>query len=291
VAVISVGAVYYFGFYLRQSDQILLVGGSSTVMRYASALGDGLMKQRGDITVVSEGGGSTPALIAIKNQAIDVAVVSRELTDDEDDEYTSSNLIARDAIGFFVSPDNPVKNLTSDQLRTVFTGEVHNWSQLGGADMPVHIVVCGPETKSSEALSELLLDGAEVDGAADIAENEASVQSQVAADPSAIGCAMYLSEPESVRALSVNGVPLSRETVLSDRYPLSRSVFLVIHDLAAPERDDNFSGLRQFVRFFNGDDEQSLEVRRADAIRSYITFATSSEGQAIVEAQGALRVN
>jgi phosphate transport system substrate-binding protein len=161
VAVISGASVYYFGFYLRQSDQILLVGGSSTVMRYASALGDGLMKQRGDITVITEGGGSTPALIAIKNQAIDVAVISRELEDDEDDDYTSSNLIARDAIGFYVCPENPVENLTIDQLKAVFTGEVDNWSQLGGADQPVRIVVCGPESASAEALGELLLDGAE----------------------------------------------------------------------------------------------------------------------------------
>jgi ABC-type phosphate transport system substrate-binding protein len=95
---------------------------------------------------------------------------------------------------------------------------------------------------------------------------------------------------EGTRPLNVDGVPLSRETVLSDRYPLSRSTFLSVYNLLAPEKDDKGAAIRRFIHFWDGDDEQSLEQKRADAIRRFVAYACSPEGQAILEAQGALRV-
>ncbi len=287
-ALAALSAAYYFGFYLRAEKQILLVGGSTTVMRYASALGDGFTKAQDVVSVVCEGGGSTPGVVAVKNQAIDVAVTSRELTDGEDDDYTQSYLIARDAAGIYVNGSNGIENLTADQLRAVFAGEVRNWNQLGGADLPIRVIVAGTDSPSAMALNKLLLGGTPVREDASVQADDSKVLNAVARDSGAIGCALFPAAPQDARALNVDGVPLSRETVLTDRYPLSRSTYLVVHNLLGPEEDDEDTTIRAVVHFFNGDDEQSLEQKRADAIRGFIAFAKSAEGQSIIQSLGAL---
>ncbi len=123
-------AVFFYSSYANDIHKELLIGGSSTVFHYTEALAEAYMKRNRDSHIIYESGGSTPGLIAVKNGSIDIASMSRNLQDSEDDEFTKNYLIGKDAIGIVVHPSNPVENLSLDQIRGIFTGEIANWSDL-----------------------------------------------------------------------------------------------------------------------------------------------------------------
>ena len=114
----------YFLSSLNNYHSSILVGGSTTVHNYTLALAEEFMKDNEETSIYCESGGSTPGLIAVKNGAIDIAVMSRDLEDDEDDKYIKNYLIGKDGLGIIVHPSNPVSNLTVEQVSDIFSGAV-----------------------------------------------------------------------------------------------------------------------------------------------------------------------
>ncbi len=105
----------------------LLVAGSTEMLHFTKALITALGKKKKNLLLSYDGGGSTPGMIAFKRKAIDVAAVSRPLTDDEDDLYTKSFLVAKGSIAIIVHPDNPIENMTTDDVYEIFSGDLKNW--------------------------------------------------------------------------------------------------------------------------------------------------------------------
>lgn len=230
------------------------------MLPYMDKLQAGFTKIHPRILIESDGGGSTAGLIAVKRSAIDLATMSREVRRDEDDQYTRDYLIGKDAVAIVVHPSNPVAGLTAAQLHELFTGKITNWQQVGGSDAPVVIVGRKSGSTTRKAMDEMVMQGLDFPKAAVAADSAETVAKTVAGNPNAIGYVALKDLTAGVRALAVNNVPVSKETILSGRYPLSRSFYLVIYD------------------------------KPKSAVQKFVDYVISNEGQAILEQEGLIKV-
>jgi phosphate transport system substrate-binding protein len=256
-------SVYYFCYYLKPNGRTLLIGGSSTVHHYTQVLAESYMEQNRDTQIVNESGGSTPGLIAIKNGAIDIASMSRDLADNEDDEFTKNYLIGKDAVGIVVHPSNPIANLTTSQIEGIYSGAIDNWSQVGGSDSPILVVTRTPESTTLKGLNEIVLKGTKVAGSATVTGSAQEMAEKVAGDPNAIGFLALRDLGSGVKALTVNNVQMSRETILTDRYPISRSFYYVVYDMpnGDPASEKQLSLLEKIMGLFKMDDRSAQKMR------------------------------
>jgi phosphate transport system substrate-binding protein len=284
--------VYYFFFYLENTEKTLLIGGSSTVYHYTKALAEAYMEEKGNTKIICESGGSKPGLIAVKNGSIDIASMSRDLEDEEDDAFTKNYLIGKDAVGMVVHPSNPVENLTMDQILGIISGEINDWNQVGGEDRPIQVITREPESTTWKGLNEIVLKGADVADSAIVAKSARQMAAAVAGDPEAFGFLALSDLQNSVKLLKVGNVPMSRTTILTDRYPLSRSFYYVVYDLPDPEAEGKKGHLffREIVSLFRTDDE-SIQQKRIKTIRDFLDYVKSPQGQEIIEREGAIGIN
>jgi phosphate transport system substrate-binding protein len=163
--------------------------------------------------------------------------------------------VARDALGVYVHPDNPVRSLTLLQTKGLFTGRIGSWHKVGGRNEPVHVVVRSPSSGTQHFFKELVLDEEAYSDRAVVRPTTAGVIAEIRADRTAIGYA-GLGWPEGVSAVAVEDVMPSAATASTDAYPLSR--YLYLHTAGPP----------------------------AGAIKSFVDFAVGPEGQRIVAEVG-----
>lgn len=202
--------------------------------------------------------GSGAGIQAVSEGRCDIGLSSRSLNDDEA-ETLNGTVIALDGIAVIVNSENPVKNMTTEQIAAVYTGEITDWSQLGGNSAP--IVCIGREAASGTR------DGFEsVTGTEDICRYSQELTSTgdviqtVASNPNAIGYASLAAVGDSVTAVGVDGVLPSEETVLSGEYPIQRGFLLV-----TPKDKALSEAAQSFCDFCTSADAAEL-IRKAGAV-------------------------
>lgn len=241
-------------------DNALLIAGSTTAIPYTRALADEFMKYNPGLMVSHNGGGSTPGLIAAKKGAIDVAAMSRDLKKNEDDEHTRGYLFARDGVAIVVHPENPLENLTENQVRDILQGRISNWGTVGGKNSPIKLVCLAEGSITRKMIEDMVMKGERFGKNHVTMESDTQAAGFVAANPDALGY-LHLSElSPQVRAVCINGVEISKLTVLSERYPLTRSFYYVIYSEPGPNAE------------------------------KFVKFACSEQGQKIIEKMGAVPV-
>ena len=121
----------------------IVIKGSDTEVNMVQALAEEFRNQHPDITISVSGGGSGSGIAALINGEIDIANSSREISQEELDQAKANNIEigtfidARDGITVIVHPNNPVEKLTLDQIGKIYRGEITNWKEVGGKDMPI----------------------------------------------------------------------------------------------------------------------------------------------------------
>ena len=202
------------------------VNGSTSMGDVIAALTEGFNEANPDVTINYTGSGSGAGITGVLDGTCDLGLSSRALTDDEKSQGAVENIIALDGVAVVVNPENTVTDLTTEQIAQIFTGEITNWSELGGAD--AEIAVFGRENGSGtrSAFEEIV--GVED---ACVYTNEYSstgdVIGNVASNPNAIGYASLSAVNETVTAVNVNGVAPSEETVLDGTYEIQRPFVIV----------------------------------------------------------------
>lgn len=279
---------------LQPEDEFktLLIGGSSTVYPYAQALADHYETKRPGTNIHCVSGGSTPGLMAVANGAIDLATMSRDLTEDEDNQYLKNYLIGRDGIGIIVHPENPLQNLSVSQVQSILNGQVTDWSELDpAAERPIQVVSDALGSTAYSIVCDTLLLGDSLTGSAITASDAADVVEHVAKDPGAIGFVTLKDVSTSVKLLTVDGVPMTRETILSSRYPLIRSFYLVISldNLTLSSSQKEKTPVDLLLDFFSLDSDRINELRQT-SILDFIAYVRSADGQQVIEQLGAVAV-
>ena len=172
------------------------------------------------------GSGSGAGIEGATSGTCDIGLSSRALTDEEKAAGAVENIVALDGVAIVVNPANGVEDLTVDQIAKIFTGEITNWSEVGGTDG--EIAVFGREAGSGTrgAFEEIV-------GVVDSCKytNEYSstgdVIGNVASNPNAIGYASLSAVDDSVKAVKVNGVAPSEDTVKDGTYEIQRPFVMV----------------------------------------------------------------
>ena len=209
-----------------KSENTVVTDGSTSMEKVIGALGECFENENSDISFTYNPTGSGAGIKAVAEGTCDIGLSSRYLKDEEKANGLSETILAYDGIAIIVNPENPVSDLSLETLAKIFTGEIKNWSEIGGNDG--EIVLIGREAASGTR------DGFEsivgVEGVCQYRNELTStgdVITTVAGNPNVIGYASLASLKDSVKAVSVEGITPSEETVKDGSYSVQRPFVLV----------------------------------------------------------------
>ena len=200
--------------------------GSTSMEKVIGALSESFMAANGGVTVNYNPTGSGSGITAVQEGTCDIGLSSRALKDKEKAAGLKETVLAYDGIAIIVHPDNPVSDLTLEQIAKLYTGEITNWKDVGGND--AEVVLIGREAASGTR------DGFEsITGTKDACQyrqeltSTGDVITAVSQNPDAIGYASLASVKDTVKALNVGGVTPSEATVKDGSYLVQRPFVLV----------------------------------------------------------------
>jgi phosphate transport system substrate-binding protein len=138
--------------------------------------------------------------------------------------FPVAHAVAMDGIAIVVHPSNPVEELSVEQVMKIYKGETTNWKQLGGPDMEIVKISRDTSSGTFETFNKLVMNKKEIEGAEYVQSNGAA-RARVIKTPAAIGY-VGIGFLDGVKALTIDGVDVSEDTVASGRYPVSRPLFM-----------------------------------------------------------------
>ena len=236
-------------------------GGSTSMKNVIAALTEGFAEVEPGVTVSYDPTGSGAGITGATDKTLDIGLSSRALKDDEKADVEGTT-IALDGIAIIVNNASKVGDLTVDQLKQMFTGEITNWSEVGGDDG--EIVLIGREAGSGTRDGfESIVDVKDSCKYAQELTATGAVISAVEANPLAIGYASLSAVGDTVKMVTVGGVECSEETV----------------------KDGSYEVQRPFVFVTN------KSVALSEQAQAFFDFATSADAADLIRTAGAVPVN
>ena len=200
--------------------------GSTSMEKVIGALGESFKAQNAGVTFTYNPTGSGSGITAVSEGRCDIGLSSRALKDDEKASGLKETILAYDGIAIIVNPQSKVEDLTVEQIKKIYTGEITNWSEAGGADG--EIVLIGREAGSGTRDGfESITDTKDKCKYRQELTSTGDVITTVAQNPNAIGYASLASVKDTVKALKVGGVTPSEDTVKDGSYVVQRPFVLV----------------------------------------------------------------
>lgn len=199
----------------------ITMAGSTSMEKLANALAESFMEKYTNVTVTAEFTGSGAGIESVLAGSCNIGNSSRNLKDVEKEAGAVENIVAIDGIAVVVDPANTVVSLTKEQLVSIYTGAVTNWSEVGGTDAP--IVVVGREAGSgTRGAFEEILKVEDTCAYANELDSTGAVMAKVASTKGAIGYVSLDVVDDSVLAVALDGVEATAENVKAGNYFLSR---------------------------------------------------------------------
>ncbi|MFB4158289.1 phosphate ABC transporter substrate-binding protein [Geomicrobium sp. JSM 1781026] len=227
------------------------ISGSTSVQPISEELAVPFMEENPDTRIEVSGGGSGAGVTAAQQGASDFGAVSREIAEDETgiEEY----VIALDGIAIIVHPDNALSELALEDVTDIFSGEVTNWSEIGGDDADIVVVSREDGSGTRDAFTDIVLGEDDLIDSALIQNTTGGVAESVANDPFAVGYMSTGSMSDSVQGLNIDGAEPTDENIRSGEYPVSRPFNYVSNE------NEPLSEVAQaFLDFILGDDGQQV---------------------------------
>lgn len=235
--------------------------GSTSMEKVIGALSEQFMADNSGVTVTYDPTGSGAGIEAASNDSADIGLASRTLKDEEKAGGLTETIVALDGVAVIVNADSKVENLTVEQIGKIFTGEITDWSEVGGDAGTISCI--GREAGSGTR------DGFEsITGTKDACkyQNELTstgeVIAAVASNPNAIGYASLSAVDETVKAITVGGVEPTEETVLDGSYAIQRNFNFIVSD----------------------------STPLSEAAQAFVDFATSADASDLIAGAGAVPV-
>lgn len=203
--------------------------GSTSMEKVIGLLSEAFMQKNPSVKVTYNPTGSGSGIEAVGKGSCDIGLASRDLTDEEKSSGLIQTTLAVDGIAMIVNPQNKIEGLTLDQIAQIYTGQITNWKDVGGADHD--IVVIGREAASGTRDGfETITDTKDKCKYAQELTSTGDVMQTVAGNPNAIGYASLADLTDSVRAIKVDGVAPSEDTVKDGSYKIQRNFNLITKD-------------------------------------------------------------
>ena len=235
-------------------------GGSTSMKNVIAALTEGFAELEPDVTISYDPTGSGAGITGAADKTLDIGLSSRALKADETG--VTGTIVALDGIAIIVNKDSKVEDLTVDQLKQMFTGEITNWSEVGGDDG--EIVLVGREAGSGTRDGfESIVDVKDSCKYAQELTATGAVISAVEANPLAIGYASLSAVGDTVAMVTVEGVECSEDTVKDGSYKIQRPFVFVTNK----------------------------SVTLSEQAQAFVDFATSKDAADLIRTAGAVPVN
>ena len=236
--------------------------GSTSMEKVIGALGESFMEANSGTTFTYNPTGSGSGIQAVSEGRCDIGLSSRALKDDEKASGLKETTLALDGIAIIVNPQNPVKDLTLEQIAKIYTGEITNWKDVGGDDG--EIVLVGREAGSGTRDGfESIVDVKDSCKYAQELTATGAVISAVEANPLAIGYASLSAVGDTVAMITVEGVACSEATVKDGSYKIQRPFVFVTNK----------------------------SVTLSEQAQAFMDFAASKDAADLIRTAGAVPVN
>lgn len=241
----------------------LNVVGSTTVQPVAEVLAEAFEALEPDVIVFVQGGGSSVGVRSAVDGTADIGMASREikLSELQENPELRVHTIARDGIAIVTEPGVTVNNLSKEQIRSIFAGEITNWNEVGGENLVITVVAREEGSGTRAAFEELIMDDDLILGNAILQPSNGAVRTSISVIPGAIGFLSFGYLDDQTKPLAVDGVLPTEEFAASGSYTIVRPLNMVT----------------------NGSPEGIAAV--------FLEFIVSEDGQAIVASEGYLPVN
>jgi len=236
--------------------------GSTSMEKVIGTLGEAFESQNSGVTFTYNPTGSGSGIEAVQAGRCDIGLSSRSLKDDEKSAGLTETVLAYDGIAIIVHPDNPVADLDVETIAKIYTGEITNWSEVGGND--AEIVLIGREAGSGTRDGfESITDTKDACQYRQELTSTGDVITTVSQNPDAIGYASLASVTGGVKALTVGGVAPTEETVKDGSYVIQRPFVLVT----------------------------KADTELSDVAQAFFAFATSADAVPLISNAGAVAAN
>ncbi len=208
------------------------IDGSTTVLPIAQKVSEAYMKEHPEVTISVSGGGSGNGIKGIVNGTVDIGDSSRFIKEEEvklaveKGGYPVPFAIAYDCIVPVVHPGNPISNLTLEQLKAIYKGDVTNWKELGGPDLKIVVISRDTSSGTYEVWEEKVMKKERVSPAALLQASNGAIVQAVSSNKFAVGYIGLGYVNQTVKPVTVNSIPGNEDTTLSGLYPISRPLYM-----------------------------------------------------------------
>ena len=241
------------------SARDVTVSGSSTVMPLAEVAAEEFNVQQKDYVVTVSAGGTGAGILGIAERKIDIAMASREVTEDERQRFGDSFeefLVGLDGISLAVSDEvylAGVKGLSRQQVRDIYSGNITNWKEIGGPDTEIYVISREEGSGTRDNFNEVVLGSrdAETPGVDTVAMGGAEVKTAISGSDKAIGYLGFNYLGSGVAGIAFNGVMPNYENIKLDLYELHRHLYF--YTFGKPT-----NGAQAFIDFVQGPQGQKI---------------------------------
>ena len=229
----------------------IVVDGSTTVGPIAKAFAEYYMGKQPEVNITVSESGSGNGAKSLVNEACDVATMSRPMKNSEKDAAKSAgvlpieHIVAMDGIVIAVHPSNPLADLTVEQIRGIYTGKIRNWKELGGPDKPIVVISRDTNSGTYETFETMVMNKEKMTEKTEYVGSNGAIRQRVMSTQGAIGY-VGLAFREGLKALKVNNIEVSPETVVAKTYPIARPLYMYTN--GRPSQD---SPLFDFIELAN----------------------------------------
>lgn len=248
VILIIIIAVITFG--TGSNYERIEIAGSTSVQPVAEKLAAKYMEEHPNVRVDVMGGGSGLGIRSVSQDIIAIGTSSKALKTSEKDgliEYP----IGREGIVVAVNLNNPVNSLSKSQLKDIFSGNITNWKEVGGPDAKINLVIREDGSGTRSAFEDLVMNKTKVKSDAIVQTSTESIKVAVKQDPNAIGYISLAHMTPDVKALKIDGVLPSIETIKDSSYKLQRPFLFVTN--GEPE-----GPVKEFIEWCLGPEGQEI---------------------------------
>lgn len=274
ILLLVLGAIAFAGCSRRDkqdssSKKYITIKGSDTMVHLMSSLAEAYMKKTPENQISVTGGGSGTGIAALINGTTDVCASSRDMQQKEKDEAKGKGInpvekvIAYDGLAVIVHPENPISELTMEQIKKIFTGVVKNWKELGGPDQPITSLSRESNSGTYVFFQEHVLNKENFAPSVKLMPASSQIAQSISQDKWSVGyLGLGYTKEGNVKVLNVKkdanspAVTPNHNTVLDKSYSIARALYL----------------------YFNGEPTGTN--------KTFLDFAVSPEGQKIVEETG-----
>ena len=246
---------------ISASSKDVKVSGSSTVMPLAEVAAEEFNAKQKDYVVTISAGGTGAGILGIAERKNDIAMASREITDDEKKRFGDSFeefLVGQDGISLAVSDriyQAGVKGLSLEQVRDIYSGNITNWKELGGPDADIYVISREEGSGTRDSFNEIVLGrkDAETPGVDTVAFGGAEVKTAIARSDKAIGYLGFNYLGGGADGIAFDGIMPTYENIKLDLYELHRHLYFYTFGKPA-------GGAQAFIDFVRGPEGQKIAV-------------------------------